>query len=197
MELVKVFRFSGNDLLLNIVLIFIWTFSFKRSHFIPLTVFRFLKIFFILGGSKSEQEKEKGEFIRSSRPEVFRTNILQNIRENTCVVVSLRAATLLKKRLQDRCFLSFAKFLRISSFTEHLRWLLLIYSTPKCFLYQYFAAFSWNYCRILRSPQIYPSNDLKCRGLFKTVSNIDDGAFLLKLLTAPKNRLLFSQKNAS
>ena len=37
-----------------------------------------------------------------------------------------RSATLLKKRLQHRCFpVKFAKYLRASFFTEHLRWLLL------------------------------------------------------------------------
>ena len=43
-----------------------------------------------------------------------------------CSVKSLRPATLLKKRLWYRCFsVNFAKFLRIPSHTEHLRWLLL------------------------------------------------------------------------
>ena len=56
--------------------------------------------------------------IRSSRPEVF------------CKKGILRPATLLKRtRLWRRCFpVSFAKFLRIHIFTEHLRWLLLSYS---------------------------------------------------------------------
>ena len=56
--------------------------------------------------------------IRSSRPEVF------------CKKGILRPATLLKRtRLWRRCFpVSFAKFLRIHIFTEHLRWLLLPYS---------------------------------------------------------------------
>ena len=41
-------------------------------------------------------------------------------------VVGLRLATLLKKRLQQRCFpVNFAKFLRTPSLVEHLRWLLL------------------------------------------------------------------------
>ena len=40
-------------------------------------------------------------------------------------VVGLRAATLLKKRLWHMCFpVNFAKFLRIPSLTERLRWLL-------------------------------------------------------------------------
>ena len=41
-------------------------------------------------------------------------------------VAGLRPATLLKKRLQHRCFpVKFAKFLRTPFFTEYLRWLLL------------------------------------------------------------------------
>ena len=49
-------------------------------------------------------------FIRSSRPEVF------------------RSAILLKKRLQHRCFfVNVAKFLRTLFLTEHLLWLLLFY----------------------------------------------------------------------
>ena len=49
-------------------------------------------------------------FIRSSRPEVF------------------RSAILLKKRLQQRCFfVNVAKFLRTLFITEHLLWLLLFY----------------------------------------------------------------------
>ena len=72
-------------------------------------------------------------YIRSSRPEVFcKSDVLKNFvksQENTCVgvsffnkVVDLRPATLLKKRLQHRCFpLDFTKFLRTFFFTEHLR----------------------------------------------------------------------------
>ena len=42
-------------------------------------------------------------------------------------VAGLRPATLLKKRLWHRCFpVNFAKFLRPTSLTENLRWLLLI-----------------------------------------------------------------------
>ena len=44
-------------------------------------------------------------------------------------VAGLRPATLLKKRLWYRYFpVNFAKFLRISFFKEHLRWLLLSFS---------------------------------------------------------------------
>ena len=39
----------------------------------------------------------------------------------------LRPATLLKKRLWQRCFpVNFAKFLGTAFLTEHLRWLLLL-----------------------------------------------------------------------
>ena len=72
----------------------------------------------------------------SSRSEVF-SKISQNSPENTCASVSLliklqawglRSATLLKKRLWHLCFsVSFAKFVRISIFTEHLRWLFLMF----------------------------------------------------------------------
>ena len=69
---------------------------------------------------------------RCSINKVF-LEISQEPQENTCArvsffnkVASLRFATLLKKRLWHRCFpLNFAKFLRTSFLTEHLRWLLL------------------------------------------------------------------------
>ena len=45
-------------------------------------------------------------------------------------ITSFSPATLLKKRLWDRCFpVNFAKFLRTPFFLEHLRWLLLCNST--------------------------------------------------------------------
>ena len=62
-------------------------------------------------------------------------SISQNAQEHTCArvdfflnkIVGLRAATLFKKRLWYRCFpVSFAKFLRTSYFTEHLRGLLML-----------------------------------------------------------------------
>ena len=64
---------------------------------------------------------------RCSTKKLF-LKILQNSQENTCVV-GLRPATFLKKRLQYRRFLvNFEKFLRITLFTEHLRWLRLCFS---------------------------------------------------------------------
>ena len=74
---------------------------------------------------------------RSSRLEVFcRKDVLRNFEKFTgkhlCQsllfheVTDLRPATLLKKRLWNRCFpVNFSKFLRTPSVTEHLRWLLL------------------------------------------------------------------------
>ena len=56
-------------------------------------------------------------------------------------VASLRPATLLKKSLWHKCFpVNFAKFLRTSFVTEHLRWLLLsIKSNETRFLVSYTA----------------------------------------------------------
>ena len=67
---------------------------------------------------------------RCSVKKVF-SEISQNLQENTCSRV--RPATLLKKRLWRRWFpVNFAKFLRTSFLTEHLRWLLLslMYNKP-------------------------------------------------------------------
>ena len=48
------------------------------------------------------------------------------------VLLRLRPATLLKKRLWHRCFpVNFAKFLRTPFLTEHLWWLLLVFSKRK------------------------------------------------------------------
>ena len=65
---------------------------------------------------------------RSSRPEAFCKNIV--LRFQACNFIKKETlahrATLLKKRLQHRCFpMNFAKSLRILFFIEHLRWLLL------------------------------------------------------------------------
>ena len=80
---------------------------------------------------------EGGAENRSSRPEVFcKKGVLRNFTKfkgkHLCQslffnkVAGLRPATLLKKRLWHRCFpVNFAKFLRTSFLTEHLRWLLL------------------------------------------------------------------------
>ena len=78
--------------------------------------------------------------IRSRRPKVFcKKGVLRNFAKLTgkylChslffnKVAGLRSTTLLKKRLWRRCFaVNFAKFLRTPFFTEHLQWLLLVYS---------------------------------------------------------------------
>ena len=74
---------------------------------------------------------------RSSHPEVFcKKGVLRNFAKFTGKhlkqsfffnkVADLRPATLLKKRLLERCFpVKFAKFLRTPFLTEHLCWLLL------------------------------------------------------------------------
>ena len=74
---------------------------------------------------------------RSSRPEVFcRKGVLKNFAKFSgkhlyqslfiSKVADLRPATLLKKRLQNRCFpVNFVKFLRTAFFIEHCWWLLL------------------------------------------------------------------------
>ena len=76
---------------------------------------------------------------RSSRPDVFcKKGVLRDFAKSTgkhlCQslffnkVAGLRPATLLKKRLWYRCFLvNFVKFLRTPFFSEHLRWLLLLW----------------------------------------------------------------------
>ena len=77
--------------------------------------------------------------LRSSHPEMLckkgaLTNFLKFIGKHLCQglffnKVAARSATLLKKRLWRRCFpVNFAKFLRKTFFTEHLR-LLLLYFT--------------------------------------------------------------------
>ena len=78
-------------------------------------------------------------FSRSSRLEVFcRKDFLRHFAKFTgkhlcqslCFnkVADLRPATLLKKRFWHRCFpVNFAKFLRTTLFTQHLRWLLLFF----------------------------------------------------------------------
>ena len=52
-------------------------------------------------------------------------------------VAGLRLATLLKKRLWHRCLpVNFATFLRTPFFTEHLRWLLLIFCISLSEIYE-------------------------------------------------------------
>ena len=69
---------------------------------------------------------------RGSRPEVFCKKVVlreftkftgKHLCQSLCLV---KFATLLKKRLWQRCFpVNFAKFLRTPFLPEHLRWLLL------------------------------------------------------------------------
>ena len=54
--------------------------------------------------------------------------MLESLFDKVAGIQAFRPSTLLKKRLQHRCFpVKFAKFLRTTSFTEHLLWLLLDY----------------------------------------------------------------------
>ena len=67
---------------------------------------------------------------RSSPPDVFcEKGILRNFAKITGKHLCRRApANLLKKSLWHRCLpVNFAKFLRIPFFTEHVRWLLLLF----------------------------------------------------------------------
>ena len=77
---------------------------------------------------------------RSSSPEEFcKRGVLRNL-QNVQKNIYARASFLLKKRLRHRCFpVSFAKFRRTSSVTEHLIWLLLfILDTRSLSLFAHF-----------------------------------------------------------
>ena len=69
------------------------------------------------------------DYVRSSRQELFcKKGVLRNFAKFTgkCLCQSLIS----KKRLWHRCFpVNFAKFLRTSFLTEHLRWLLLTFQS--------------------------------------------------------------------
>ena len=81
----------------------------------------------------------KSCIFQKQHPELFsKKNVLRNFAKFTAKhlrqglifkkVAGLRIATLSKKRHWHMCFpVNFAKFLRTSFLTEHLRWLLLIY----------------------------------------------------------------------
>ena len=81
----------------------------------------------------SPQEVNQRFRTRSSRPEVFcKKSVLRKFSKLTgrhlCQILFLikKRLSLLKKRLQHRCFpVTFAKVLRTSFLTEHLRWLFL------------------------------------------------------------------------
>ena len=101
-----------------------------------------LLCFLIITLSTTEQKQPflLNFFFRSSLLQMFfKIDVLKNSQysqENTCVGVSFlikllasRPATLLKKRLQHRCFpVNIENFLRTPFFTEHLRWLLLFFA---------------------------------------------------------------------
>ena len=75
-------------------------------------------------------------FAEISKNTFFVEHLWTNSQENTCVrsllfnnVAGLRPATLLKKRLWQRCFpVNFPKFLRMLILIEQLRWLLLYFT---------------------------------------------------------------------
>ena len=93
-------------------------------------------IFFYNKGSKVGPKKEILEAVTGGGGGSMKKGVLRNFLKFTgkhlCQslffnkVVGLRPATLIKKKLWQRCFPgNFAKFLRTSFLTEHLRWLLL------------------------------------------------------------------------
>ena len=68
----------------------------------------------------------KKVFLEISQNSLENTSARVSILIKSCRPETLRPATLLKKRLWQRCLpVKFAKFLRIPSFTKTLRWLLL------------------------------------------------------------------------
>ena len=106
-----------------------------------------------------------------SRPEVFcKKGFLKNFAKFTgkhlhqslfFKVAGLRPATLLKKRLWHMCFLvNFAKFLRITFFTEHPRWLLLSWKDYFLTFQPVFSCeilFSWRFSGEKKiQPKFYP-----------------------------------------
>ena len=119
------------------------------KHFHITYSFFELLIFFDFNSRYVVLEVSEAVVQRSSRSEVFCTKgalkILQNSQENHCARVSffnkvagLRSATLLKKRLWQKCFpLNFAKFLG-TPFLQNTSWRLLLvvyrtqYNSLKC-----------------------------------------------------------------
>ena len=87
---------------------------------------------------RNQQETLLRNNVRNSRPKLFcKKGVLNNFakftRKHLCwilffnKVTVLRPATVLKKRLQYRCFpVNFGKFSRTTFFTEHLWWRLLL-----------------------------------------------------------------------
>ena len=94
-------------------------------------------IFLFFFRKYQEIQNPSSPFVRSSHPEVFcKISVLKNFTKFTgkhlCQsllfnkVAGLRPATLLKKKLCNRCFpANFVKFLRTHFYIERLWWLLL------------------------------------------------------------------------
>ena len=72
-------------------------------------------------------------YVRISRTQMlFKVDVLKSFANFTRKHKCWRPATLWKTRLQHWCLLvKFAKFLRTLVFTEHLRWLLLVYDNSR------------------------------------------------------------------
>ena len=109
------------------------------SYFRPVNIAKFLRTAFLKNTS------------RSSRLQMFfKIGVLRSVANFTgkhlCSSLFLKnfqagGLQLHKKRLQHSCFpVKFAKFLRTSFLTEHIRWLLLYLFLKKVLLKRYFAA---------------------------------------------------------
>ena len=112
------------------------------SYFRPVNIAKFLRTAFLKNTS------------RSSRLQMFfKIGVLRSVANFTgkhlCSSLFLKnfqagGLQLHKKRLQHSCFpVKFAKFLRTSFLTEHIRWLLLYLFLKKVLLKRYFAALLW------------------------------------------------------
>ena len=66
-------------------------------------------------------------WFRRSHPDVFCKKVVLDISQNSQENTSCRPATLLKRRLWDKCFpVNFEKFLKAPFYKEHLQWLFLM-----------------------------------------------------------------------
>ena len=104
------------------------------------------------------KKKNYFAFIQKVRPEVF---CIKHVRKHFrgSHPVCLRPATLLKMRLWHRCFpVNFVKFLRTPYFTEHLRWLLLIFRKIhrkyRCWSLFLIKVSSCKFCKNFKTPKL-------------------------------------------
>ena len=90
-----------------------------------------------------------------------------------------RIATLLKKRLQHRCFLvNIAKFLRTPFFIEHLRWLLLKYISRNQLIFaRYMKVFFYKVVLFFHQHKLTTQNF--CWKYYFKWSHFQNGLFLL------------------